>query len=265
MSKDLPPPRHPGAQPATIPDAAGLEQFLDPDDHGLSLDELSQAYAALLARGGDPYSEPGHEPSNAPPIPPQPAAEESTDPANPQADEADCPLTPRTILEAILFVGHPAGEPLTSQQIAGLMRGVRPAEIDELVDELNDEYASLGAPYVIVSSGAGYRMVLHPYFEGLKSTFFGRIKEAKLSQAAIDVLAIVAYQQPVTAEVVDQLRGKPSSAILAQLVRRNLLALQRPSKREEKPTYRTTDRFLDLFGLDSLAELPKSHESDDFT
>lgn len=255
---------------SAFPDDSGLAQFLEPDDHGLSLDELSQAYAALLARGSDPYAEPQPQDEaaaeeSAPPQVPQPADSPvaEAEPLPPE-DEGACPVTPRSIVEAILFVGHPAGQPLTSEQIASLMRGVRPTEVDEIVDELNEEYASAGAPYTITSCGAGYQMVLRPQFAGLRATLYGRIKEAKLSQAAIDVLAIVAYRQPITAEAVDQLRGKPSGSILSQLVRRNLLALKRPERREEKPTYCTTERFLDVFGLDSLTELPKSHEADGF-
>lgn len=264
------PPQPPTAQPTTptFPDDSGFAPFLEPDDHGLSLDELSQAYAALLARGSDPYAEPPPTEEGAPEEAPHPSVSQpSADPvteAEPLPPEQDgaCPVTPRSIVEAILFVGHPAGQPLTSQQIAGLMRGVRPSEIDEIVDELNEEYASVGAPYTITSCGAGYQMVLRPQFSGLRATLYGRVKEAKLSQAAIDVLAIVAYRQPITAEAVDQLRGKPSGSILSQLVRRNLLMLRRPERSDDKPTYGTTDRFLDFFGLDSLAELPKSHESD---
>jgi len=269
MERRVPPKSEhaPNATPGFSEDP-GLAPFLEPDDHGLSLDELSQAYAALLARGSDPYAEPPSQEEVVPDEGPrtanlQPAGESATEvePLPPEQDAA-CPVTPRSIVEAILFVGHPAGQPLTSQQIASLMRGVRPAEIDEIVDELNEEYSSVGAPYTIVSCGAGYQMALRPQFSGLRATLYGRIKEAKLSQAAIDVLAIVAYRQPITAEAVDQLRGKPSGSILTQLVRRNLLRLERPEQREGKPAYRTTDRFLDLFGLDSLAELPKSHESD---
>lgn len=273
MERRVPPKSEAAASAAPpFPDDSGLAQFLEPDDHGLSLDELSQAYAALLARGADPYAEPPPEEqaaqSTADELPHLPASQPvagslaELEPLPPEEDGA-CPVTPRSIVEAILFVGHPAGQPLTSQQIAGLMRGVRPTEIDEIVDELNEEYASAGAPYTIVSSGAGYQMVLRPQFSGLRATLCGRIKEAKLSQGAIDVLAIVAYRQPITAEAVDQLRGKPSGAILSQLVRRNLLMLQRPERRDEKPTYRTTERFLDFFGLDDLSELPRSHEADE--
>ncbi|HEX5104521.1 MAG TPA: SMC-Scp complex subunit ScpB, partial [Pirellulaceae bacterium] len=171
-----------------------------------------------------------------------------------------CEITPRSILEAILFVGHPTAEPLTSERIAALMRGVRPEEIDDLVRQLNEEYAAEGAPYAIVSVGPGYQLALRPEFSPLRDHFYGRLREARLSQAAVDCLAIVAYHQPIATGEIDRLRGKPSGHILSQLVRRDLLRIDRPAERHAKPTYSTTERFLDLFGLEDLQELPRSQE-----
>jgi segregation and condensation protein B len=239
-------------------ESLGLDDFVEPDDQGLSLNELSQAYAALLAKGADPYSAvPPDEDRPATEIPP--LAAETLEPT-PGAAEQAFEITPKSIIEAILFVGHPTGEPLTSERIAALMRGVLPAEVDDLVRELNVEYTTVGAPYQIESVGPGYQMTLRQEFGPLRDTFHGRIREARLSQAAIDILAIVAYHQPVVGEEIDRLRGKPSGAILSQLVRRDLLAMERPTDKKSKPQYRTTPRFLDLFGLGDLAELPRSHD-----
>jgi|SRR5262245_28211835 len=225
-------------------DAASPEDSPDvlyPDDAELSLDELSRAYAALLTKrdGGGTIA--------AQPLETEPAAIE---------EDAAFEVTPRGIVEAILFVGHPTGEPLTSERIAGLMRGVQPAEIDTMVEALNTEYAAAEAPYSIVRADAGYQLVLRPEFGPLRDVFYGRIREARLSQAAIDVLAIVAYHQPIAADQIDRLRGKPSGTILVQLVRRELLAVLRPPERKAKTQYRTTGRFLELFGLTDLKELP---------
>jgi segregation and condensation protein B len=249
-----------------------LDDFAQPDDQGLALEELSQAYAALLAKGSDPYSDASANSAHLADEPPQKdiAAGARPGTSNPLTDEplavvygeddAACEIAPRSILEAILFVGHPTGEPLTSERIAGLMRGVRPAEIDDLVQELNEEYAAASAPYAIHSVGPGYQLGLRAEFGPLRDAFYGRIREARLSAAAIDVLAIVAYHQPVTAEEIERQRGKPSGAILAQLLRRDLLAVVRPSAKKAKPQYRTTSRFLDLFSLSDISELPRSHE-----
>ena len=94
----------------------------------------------------------------------------------------------------------------------------------------------------------------------MRNRFYGRVREATLSQAAIDILALVAYNQPITNERVSRLRGHPSGSILAQLVRRQLLRIERPDEMPRTPIYHTTPRFLALFGLESLEELPRSQE-----
>jgi len=70
----------------------------------------------------------------------------------------------------------------------------------------------------------------------------------------------VAYRQPIVAEDVNRLRGIPSGHLLAQLVRRQLLRIERPQRKPRPIHYRTTDRFLELFGLESLDDLPQSEE-----
>jgi segregation and condensation protein B len=76
------------------------------------------------------------------------------------------------------------------------------------------------------------------------------------------VLAIVGYNQPVTRDEVERLRGKPSGPLLAQLVRRRLLRIERLEGSPRTPRYLTTERFLVLFGLGSLDEMPKSEDLD---
>jgi len=312
--------------PTPPPNAAslGLDGFrASSDELGLSLDELSQAYAALLGSGDDPYTpapdaadglgEASHdelvlqglfavEQQLKEPVPRASEADESESDAG-TADEVRsptpsltsapggstglrsasrsaatvpgpavathpwtragtdrCEISPRTILEAMLFVGHPANEPLTAKQVASLMRGVLPREIDELVRELNDTYAAEGTPYRIESEGAGYRLTLEREFAGLRDKFLGRVREARLAPTAVDVLAIIAYNQPIGRDEIDRLRNKPSGTILNQLVRRGLLRVDLPDERARRPIYYTTDRFLELFGLQSLDDLPRSQE-----
>ena len=87
----------------------------------------------------------------------------------------------------------------------------------------------------------------------------------KLSQPAIDVMAVVAYNQPLTREQVEKIRAKPSGNILAQLVRRDLLYIV-PDEGSSAKTrrYATTDKFLDFFNLDEISDLPQSHEVSEF-
>jgi len=237
--------------PTTAADGAPTPSPQLDDDDGISLEELSRAYADLVGTGLDPYTpEPVHD---------NDVVAELADAEIPAAPST-CALSPRSIVEAMLFVGHPQNEPLRSDYVASLMRGVLPHEIDQLVEELNDCYREHQHPFRIVADGTGYRLNLLPEYAGLRDVFWGRVREARLSQAAVDILAIVAYQQGLTRERIDQLRGRPSSAILSQLVRRQLLRMERPQQTPRTPCYFTTDRFLDLFGLSSVDELPRSQE-----
>ena len=105
-------------------------------------------------------------------------------------------------------------------------------------------------------------MTLRTAFYPVRNRFYGKVREARLSQAAVDVLAIVAYQQPLSSEQVSRLRGRPCSHVLSQLVRRGLLRIERRGEKLRTPYYFTTDRFLELFGLESLEDLPQSEELD---
>ena len=172
------------------------------------------------------------------------------------------PVTPLGILEAMLFVGDRDNRPLTVERAAELMRGVEPGEIVALIEELNQRYTRSGCPYFIAADSDGYRITLRKPFHPLRERFYGRIREARLSQAAIDVLAIVAYQQPLTAEQISTVRGRASGSLLAQLVHRGLLRIERLSGKRSSTQYFTTDRFLRLFGLQTLADLPQSEELD---
>jgi segregation and condensation protein B len=194
---------------------------------------------------------------DATPSPTPGADEPATDSPSPTVDETT--PTPAAIVEAILFVGHPENQLLSNRLIAGYLRGVSPSEVDDLVVQLNAAYDQQDAPYRIVSEGAGYRLALRPDFSRLRERFYGRVRQARLSQAAIDLLAIVAYHQPIARDEIDRLRGTASSAVLRQLVRRELLSIERSTQKPIRPFYRTTDRFLDLFGLRSLDDLPR-HE-----
>jgi len=233
---------------------------------GISLDVLAEAFAQVM--GGQPRRTEAAAPDGEPAV--APAAVEAADvappvaePPLPQAAEADdsCPLNPRTILEAMLFVGNRENRPLSGARAAELMRDVEADEIPPLVDELNRSYEARGAPYRVVGEGDGYRLTLCRELRALRDRFYGRLREARLSQAAIDVLALVAYQQPLTGEKISRLRGRPSNPVLSQLVRRGLLRIERPETKARAPLYYTTDRFLRLFNLQSLDDLPRSEEA----
>jgi len=178
-------------------------------------------------------------------------------------EEAICPISPRSIFEAMLFVGDPENHPLPAGRATDLMRGVDPEEIPRIVNELNADYTRRGCPYRVVNQPGGYRLELEPSFESVRRRFYGKVREVRLSQAAVDVLATVAYRQPITADEVTKIRDHPSQGILGQLVRRGLLSIERSSDRKIPARYSTTDRFLELFNLESIDFLPQTEDIDE--
>jgi segregation and condensation protein B len=177
--------------------------------------------------------------------PPRPRSPRSSDP----------PPPPDRIVEALLFVG---GSPLTPEAIASAVRGFTPEQAREAIDRLNKAYRNQNRPYSVQPRDGGYVLALKPSFRGVREKLFGGPREARLTQPALDVLSLVAYRQPVTKADIDALRGADSGAVLRQLVRLGLVAVARRGEADDRHVcYGTTPRFLALFGLSSLDELPR--------
>jgi segregation and condensation protein B len=160
----------------------------------------------------------------------------------------------------MLFVGRPDNGPMSARELAAAMRGVSPKEIDKAVEELNAVYDADQTPYWIEQSGGGYRLVLRPEFSRIRDKFYGKVKEARLPPSAIEVLSVLAYNQPATLEQLNELRGSACGAALSTLVRRKLAQIEHPTSAGEPAYYSTTERFLQLFGLENLAALPRSED-----
>jgi len=167
-----------------------------------------------------------------------------------------------TIIEAMLFVGNRENRPLTADQIAEKLRNVSEEEVDQAVIHLNGHYQERNYPYTIIAERGGYRMVLRSEFESVRSNFYGKVRETRLSQQAIDTLAVVAYRQPITADEIQTLRRQSCTGILNQLVRRHLLCTRREVQEDKKNVvhYHTTPRFLELLQIKSLNDMPRVEE-----
>ncbi len=176
----------------------------------------------------------------------------------------DVPVTPAGIVEAVLFVGNPNGGVVTAEELAGLMRGVSEREIHDIVDALNEQYKASGRSLRIVERSGGFAMGLAPEVARIQDAFYGKVREIKLSQAAVDCLALIAYQPGISRQRIDQQRSEASGALLNQLVRRRLVAVRRETRDGQPPClcYYPTERFLELTGLDSLDDLPQVEEFD---
>ena len=158
----------------------------------------------------------------------------------------------RAALEAILFV---ASEPLSLETLSNLI-GLNEEDTQELLDELQTIYYGERRGLQIIKVAQGYQMCTRPeyhqYVERLLQPSNGR-----LSKAALECLAIIAYRQPVTRAEIEQIRGVKADRVISTLLERQLI--QEVGRKETigRPIlYGTTNEFLRVFGLNSLSELP---------
>jgi segregation and condensation protein B len=181
-------------------------------------------------------------------------------PQKPVADaDKESPPAPEQIIEAMLFLG---GHPLTCDVARRSIRGLTAERFQDALDVLNRRYRKQGRPYVIQPRDNGFVLAILPPFRPLREKLFGGPREARLNQAAIDVLSVVAYRQPVGKSEIDAIRGIDSGGTLRQLVRFGLVAVQHRADAENREVrYGTTRRFLMTFGLGGLDELPRLGET----
>ncbi len=210
-----------------------------------SAEQLARSYGERLSQ---PWTEP---PDDSEPIAPRLAGDSRSE----SPTMAPPPLA--RIVEALLFVGGP---PLTADRAAEAAHGLTPPLLAQIVEGLNRDYRRQGRPYRIQPRDQGYELALRPRFRVVVERLYGSAREARLTPAALDVLALTAYRQPVGKEEIDSLRGAESGAALRQLVRLGLVAVQRGDAAQPEAAYRTTPRFLSVFGLRSLDDLPRTQD-----
>ena len=198
------------------------------------------------------------EPAPSPPEAESPVPLSSSVPRSaPSGDEA--PPTPEQLVEAMLFVG---GHPLSAVVACSAIRGLTTERFLVAIDALTRLYRRQHRPYTIQARDNGFVLAVSPSFRTLRDRLFGGPREARLSQAALDVLSVVAYRQPVEKAEVDAIRGSDSGAVLRQLVRLGLVAIQHRAEAGSRAVrFGTTPRFLQLFNLGSLDELPRLGET----
>ncbi len=278
-------PQRPSLSPVASTPASAEEMDLSIDEEGVSLEELSQSYQRAVgqvtdvvpsadalptlsgADGFDGLATEFQSVGDAHQI--EPTDRDEAD----QEDSAGCPLTHQSILEAILFVGRSDGGPISAAEIAALMRGVQESEVVESIDQLNEIYLSTNRATRVVASGAGFRLQLADDLSAIRNRFYGRVRQVKLNQAAIDCLALISYQPGISREELEKQRGHASGSLLSQLIRRQLVEMCRETAvnatddkntTDKKPAqrYYPTQRLLDLAGIESLDDLPQTEELD---
>ncbi len=168
-------------------------------------------------------------------------------------------VSPAQVIEAALFVG---GGPLTARKICSLLRSSIEADaVERTIDELNDAYIAQARPYEIRLGEGGYRLELRPEYDRLRHRVYGSgPREVRLSQDVLEVLALVAYRQPISQKEIESHGKQNAGNLLRQLLRRDLIAFERGAGGRKDVTFHTTPRFLSVFGLGNLDELPQAED-----
>lgn len=169
-----------------------------------------------------------------------------------------------SVIEALIFASP---EPITADKLCELIaQGDEQLEleaeaIEPFVDKLNQRYEENGLAFNIENVAGGFTFATKKRYESWLSIFQHEDAYRKLSQSAIESLAIVAYKQPITKPEVDEIRGVDSGYILRQLLEKVLIEVSGRLDAPGKPlVYRTTKHFLKHFGINSIDELPKPRE-----
>lgn len=163
-------------------------------------------------------------------------------------------------IESMIFVSD---KPVSTGSILKVFPDMKKAELSEILSELRAEWEKLGRGFHLVEVAGGFQFRTIPDLSEVVLKFLSA-KPYRLSRQALEVLAIIAYREPVTKVEIDRIRGVDSSGVIAALLEREIIEIR---GREELPgrpfLYGTTDRFLEVFGLKSLSELPPIKELDE--
>ncbi len=172
------------------------------------------------------------------------------------------PFTQRTPkmarLEAALFV---ATEALSARRLMQVAMLPSVSEVRRLVEQLNQAYDATGSAFRIESVARGYRLLTRPQYAPWLQRQFAREAQVKLSPPAMETLTIIAYRQPITRADIEAIRGVQCADIIKQLMDRGLVRIAGEDNSLGRPfLYATTRKFLEVFGLNTLDDLPMADQ-----
>ena len=164
----------------------------------------------------------------------------------------------KSVVEALLFA---TDVPLSPGRLETLVGNGQPVAIREAIERLNQDYWEHGHAFLIAEVAGGFQMATRTqYGSWVKKLFLGRT-ETRLSPAALEALAIIAFKQPVIRAEIEAIRGVNSGGVLGTLLGRGLIRITGRSDALGRPLlYGTTKKFLRYFGLNTLSDMPRPKE-----
>ncbi len=173
-----------------------------------------------------------------------------------EIDEIEATL--ETVIESVLFASD---EPLSPKRLVDIAEAGSVKRIRECVKTLNNKYRDGGFSFRIEKISGGYQMMTLPAFNPWISKLIKVRSDNKLTPATLETLAIVAYKQPIIRADVEAIRGVAAGEVLRNLMYKGLVKIVGRAEILGRPMlYGTTKKFLDVFGLNDLKDLPKIEE-----
>jgi len=161
-------------------------------------------------------------------------------------------------VEAVLLISSSA---LTTRKLAGLATLADHTEAKSILDQLNAAYDHAGSPFRIERVASGFQLLTRPPFALWLGKLHQREQELKLTPPAMETLTIVAYRQPITRADLEVIRGVQCAEMLKMLMERSLVRISGEDDSLGRPyLYGTTRKFLEIYGLRSLDELPMAEQ-----
>jgi segregation and condensation protein B len=165
------------------------------------------------------------------------------------------------ILESLLFSSE---TPLTIPRIREIIPELKPKEIEQAVQMMNEQYQKSGRTFEIKEIAGGFQFFTLPEYADYVEKLFQTKQKSRLTQKALETVAIIAYKQPLTKHEIEEIRGVNVDGVVKTLLSRNLITISGRAKAPGSPfLYVTTKKFLDYFGLKNLEDLPKLKEIDE--
>ncbi len=163
----------------------------------------------------------------------------------------------RGAIEALLFVSD---EPVSAARLAKLVEAA-PGEVDTVLASIAEEYRADERGFQLREVAGGWRLYTHPAHHDVIEQYVLSWDTRRLSQAALEALAVIAYHQPVTRAGINAVRGVNSEGVVASLVEKGLVREAGRDKNQGNAIlYQTTRTFLEKFGLKDISELPPLEE-----
>ena len=171
----------------------------------------------------------------------------------------------KSIIESLIFASD---EPISANEIIKAIKeidgndtSITPSDIEKSVADLNEKFSNNEASFKIVSIAEGFVFATKPEYAKYVGYLSTEKSKRRLSQAALETLAIIAYKQPITKPEIESIRGVNSDYMINTLLEKTLITIKGRSETIGRPLlYGTTAEFLKYFGINKITDLPKPRE-----